>query len=252
MNPNRQDELRARMGASSQKLPAALERLGNALWNPDEDAFSHEQCRNSLPQYIFAEVMGEPVALRFPLVKQHLDHCDECGEEYAELLDTAWAEQRGTLMKPQSIPRPDLSFLPARESAFEERVLEWARNIVGHLLPTGLAELESIARLHLSSLKTRQANEERSIYLPEGANDTSGVRALLTASYATTKMLVARVNRQEFDTWTGSDQTKLQVQAFASNTASELGLPEELRSDFSDAYADAVTRDPSALRDLLE
>jgi len=87
MNTNRLDDLRARLRAPTEKIPASFRRLGNALWNPDEDAMSHAQCRELMPSLILAQVTAESLTEPLALAKAHLDHCDECGTEYAELLD---------------------------------------------------------------------------------------------------------------------------------------------------------------------
>jgi hypothetical protein len=255
MNSNRLDELRARLRAPTEKIPASFRRLGNALWNPDEDKLSHEQCREAMPSLILAQVMGEPFAERFSPVKHHLDHCDECATEYAELLDMALAEQRGALRQPANIPRPDLAFLPTPQETLQTRVREWTRNIVGQLMPKSLDELDAVARVFFGDLGLRQAHEEKTPYtlaLSGEPSETAAMRSLLVASYATTELLVENVTRQEFDRWMNDSQSTTQVRNLASYTALSLGLEAGLQTIFSNAYTEAVLRDPSELRDLLQ
>lgn len=83
--------------SDADNIPAPLKRLRDALWGEPEDDISHAKCRALLPAFVQAEADGEPVAKLYARVKHHLDHCDECGEEYALLLDLELAEMRGEI-----------------------------------------------------------------------------------------------------------------------------------------------------------
>jgi predicted anti-sigma-YlaC factor YlaD len=52
-----------------------------------EEEISCTECFDLLPQYVDGEVAGETPDERSPRLKQHLDQCDVCREEYEILRD---------------------------------------------------------------------------------------------------------------------------------------------------------------------
>ncbi len=97
--------------APENRIPISWRRLGLAVWSEPEEDIPHARCIAGLPSYVGAEIEDAPVAELYPTVQQHLDHCYECGVQYAELLEVALAELNDALPPLHDLPAPDLSFL---------------------------------------------------------------------------------------------------------------------------------------------
>lgn len=106
----RQERLKQELLHSGESLPAEFLRLANAVWNDRDTPLSHQECLAALPEFVSAELEGRDVASLFPLVKAHLNRCDECAEQYAELLELSIAEADDVIGKPTTTPQFDFSF----------------------------------------------------------------------------------------------------------------------------------------------
>lgn len=251
---NRYQALALRLREHADKFPPELQRLGDALWNEADEPPSHAACLEQLPAYIDAELAGQPVARIFPAVKHHLDRCDTCGQEYAGLLETEWAEQRGVLAKPETIPYPDLSFLPPSRSQLETLVLKYARAVLAVLDPKNLPNLDAVAAAFFAPPKPGQALEERAVYTVDLDNAPGGTGAALTtlaASYATTQSIAAQVTRAQFDSWTGQARIKQNVEPLADASARAIGLNSAAAASFARVYAEQIEQEPASLRAQL-
>ncbi|MBI4674681.1 MAG: hypothetical protein HY741_23805 [Chloroflexi bacterium] len=251
------DELRNLLRAHADKIPPSLQRLGDALWNPDDEQLSHAACRAALPEFVDAELAGDAVAKLYPAVKHHLDRCDECGREYAELLDTAWAEQRGALVKPRAMPRPDLSFLPQPPStrSLPEIVLEWTRRLLPTFAPGRERELAVIADTfftRVAPLKTFELRAGAVQAMGLGRRETSPALETLAACYVATQQLVSQTTRQELDAWLAQGTFAQNVETRARDAAQQIGIPRKQAASFARAYAAQIAQDPSALKELLQ
>ncbi len=253
---NSPDELRAQLRAKGTRLPEPLQRLGDALWNEPDAVITHEVCRAALPQLIEAELSGENVAETFASVKQHLDGCDSCATEYAELLDTARAAQRGALVSAQNIPRPDLAFLskhpPAR--SMPETVLEWARGVLAAHAPTHTRELDVIAETFFERVKQLGAFELRAgtaQAMGLDRRDPSPALATLAATHAATQALISEMTHAQFDAWIQQGTLRQELETHAAKAARDIGLAQEAASDFARAFAEQVVNDPTPLETLL-
>jgi len=102
----RLEQLRRRMGGRSNAL-----KLARAAFGDVDDALAHAECLAALPTYVDAEIDGARVAEEFSNVKRHLDLCEGCAMQYAELLEVALANQASQIPTTVTIPKPDLSFL---------------------------------------------------------------------------------------------------------------------------------------------
>ena len=105
----RLQRLRDALRQHAVQLPAAWQRLGNALWG--EDAFAHAECLRALPTFVEGEVAGQAGSRLYPVVKHHLDCCGECAGEYLELLELVLMDVSDALPHRGAIPEPNLSFL---------------------------------------------------------------------------------------------------------------------------------------------
>ena len=112
------DELLRQLAAGADPGGEDLRLLARALLANADAELDCQACRDLLPEYIEAELLGLDAAGRYPAVRTHLLLCDDCPTEYLAQLDLARRLVRDELPAPPSRPAPDLSFLrPARPPA---------------------------------------------------------------------------------------------------------------------------------------
>lgn len=252
---NRYGVLAARLRVHAEKFPTPLRRLGDALWNPDDAQISHQECLAAVTEYIDAELAGEPIAKYFSAIKHHLDRCDPCAQVYAELLDSAWAEQRGALPKPQTMPRPDLSFLPqpAPTRSLQDVVLDWTRRLLPTLAPGRERELNVIADTffaRVAPLKSFELRTSTAQALGLGRSDTSPALETLAACYAATQQLLAQMTRQELEEWLAQGAVVQKVETRALGATEQIGMEQKQAARFAHAYAEQIAQDLSLLESL--
>jgi len=228
------------------KMPPPMQRLRGALWGEPEDDLSHAKCRAALAEFVQAEAAGEPVAQRYPRIKHHLDHCDECGEEYALLLDLELAEARGEIAFTQAGG--------ATPQSLKQVVRETARRVVETLALTSLRELNVIADTFFAraqQLGTFELRSGSAQALGLGKRDTNPALNLLAASYVATQNLVRDITRAQFDEWTRQARLQQELEIQATDAARAIGIEREFAARFARAYAEHIAQDPDALRALL-
>ncbi|MGB8647931.1 MAG: hypothetical protein WCF84_22040 [Anaerolineae bacterium] len=249
------------------RLPRAWWRLADALWNEQDKSLSHEECRAAMAEYIEAEVADDPVGELYPEVKHHLDRCDACAKEYADLLDSALAEERGQLPRLQSIPSPDLSFLRKRapepaarpqsdpQLSLQTTVLKWTRDLLATRDPQRVRELSVIADTffeRVTGLSRFELQMGAIRTLGVGRRDAGEVLTTLAACYATTQALKEQVTAEQAEAWSRQKTLSQEIQAHADSVARQVGLDRKAAQEFARAYAAAVTRDQAALEALLK
>jgi hypothetical protein len=116
-------------------------RLANVLLMTPDDA-ACERCLDMLEEYCAAQLRGEDVARLMPETADHLDSCVACSEGYVLIYESLLVGE--SIPVPSRIPRPDLSFLPARQipqqsfqdvlSAALEQAGSWLRLSFSQLL----------------------------------------------------------------------------------------------------------------------
>lgn len=254
-NQTRYDVLTTRLKTRAHLFPRALQRLSDALWNETENPQEHAACLDLVPQVIDAELAGVSIVERYPAVKHHLDRCDTCAREYAALLESEWAEQRGMLASADNLPEPDLSFLPPLKRPLQAVVLEWTRAILLQLAPKNLGDLDLVASSVFAQLTPRRIAEGRSTYKHLFGADphaTNLARTLLTASYTSTREIVAQVSRGQFETWLNQQKLESEVETRALTVARALGFDYDTAKRFAHAFANQVVQDPTALDEFLK
>ncbi len=102
-----------------------------------EDAAACDTTLEQLEAFVTLQLDGVDYVAAMPAVAAHLDACVACSQSYALLYQTVLAERSSTLPVPQTVPAPDLSFLPSRPS-------------LGTLLRSAVQQLGSSLRLQLS------------------------------------------------------------------------------------------------------
>jgi hypothetical protein len=67
-------------------------------------------CIENLPYYVHLEAMGEDTGAEYPRIKAHLDLCEGCRGEYAELREMVFAAHADEALPAPSYPQFDLPF----------------------------------------------------------------------------------------------------------------------------------------------
>ncbi len=66
-----------------------FERIIRSIHETREDEISCSECFDHLSTYVDLEIAGADAAKQMPYVKQHLNQCRVCREEYETLFDLA-------------------------------------------------------------------------------------------------------------------------------------------------------------------
>lgn len=62
------------------------------IYTTRDDELDCEEFSETIAQYVDAELAGEEAHVRFPGVRQHLSHCQECYDLYLAMCDAALLE----------------------------------------------------------------------------------------------------------------------------------------------------------------
>jgi hypothetical protein len=74
-----------------------LEGFLRRVWATEDEEISCTECFDLVPQYVDLEVAGESPDKKVPRLRQHLDQCAACREEYETLRDLVRLEAEGGL-----------------------------------------------------------------------------------------------------------------------------------------------------------
>jgi hypothetical protein len=234
------------------ELTAQLRRLQDALWHDAEDAMTHNECRAALPQFVEEEAAGVEVSSKYPRIQRHLDHCPDCGEEYAMMLDLALAEVRGELDFGESSNEDALLPYSVRLTELQTTVLGWARDLIRILVPAEAERIDGIAAVWFGLRQARQVNESHSPYgVERGAAHELSALGVLAASYAATQAFCAEVTAQQFDRWSTEGVLIADLRRRAEQSARDVGFREEKVREFAESYAERVGKDMQGMRRLL-
>ncbi len=72
-----------------------FERWVRQIYETEEEEISCSECFDLVSQYVDRELAGEAAQEQLPHLKQHLDQCRACREEYEALRDLARLEAEG-------------------------------------------------------------------------------------------------------------------------------------------------------------
>lgn len=70
-----------------------LQKLLRAVKNTRPDEITCDECFERLDRFAEQQLAGKAAVEAMPLVKDHLDRCDPCREEFEALLDAVRANQ---------------------------------------------------------------------------------------------------------------------------------------------------------------
>ncbi len=247
------DALRRKMRERGGKLPPSLEPLARAVLGESESDVSHEECLAALPSYVDAEIAGENIADKFPRIKRHLDLCEECSTQYAELLEVALAAQEGEIRVSDVMPEPDLGFL---HDAFSDFVIEKARRMLQTLSSAPLPDLKAIAEVILAQIEARggkfilQPGLAHQLALDAG--ELSEATIALALSYAATQRLVQSLTPAQIDALQTENRLHTHIEEIATTTAQEIRVEPSLAKRLAREYARLVGADVQGLRALSQ
>jgi hypothetical protein len=76
--------------------PEDLDKLARALDMTGEEELSCDECFEELDRFVEMELDGLDAAAAMPLVRDHLQKCGDCHEEYEALYEALRAERKST------------------------------------------------------------------------------------------------------------------------------------------------------------
>ena len=74
-----------------------FERWLKNIYKTQEQEISCSECFDGVSHFVEVELAGQDAAAKMPQLKQHLDQCAVCREEYETLRDLARLENEGEL-----------------------------------------------------------------------------------------------------------------------------------------------------------
>lgn len=247
----RLDKLRQNLHKRGNKLPARLANLTRAVLNESDNELSHADCVDALPAFVDFEIEGGRVADRFPKIKRHLDTCEECAAQYAELLEIALAEQAGQIPA-STIPVPDLTFLPIPLPVF---VKQKAAEILAAIAPKQLADLSAIFDIffeRISALGDRfilQPATVRALGFDSG--DLGDALVTLAITYAATKSIIESLTPEDIDALAAQNLLCARVEELAQTAARSTQAKSDLARGIATEFARVVSADPATLRAFI-
>jgi len=247
------DALRRQMRERGKELPSPVEKLARAVLGESDADLSHEECLAALPTYVDAEMAGERIADKFQRIKRHLDVCEECSAQYAELLQVTLAEQADEIPVPAAIPQPNLTFLqPVRLPDF---VTEKATRILRSISSAPLPDLASIAEVIFEQIDALggkfvlQPGLARQLALDSG--ELSEATVTLALTYAATQRIVKSLTPGQIDTLLAENRLQAQVENVAIAAAQEIQIETLLAKRLAQEYARHVCANSDELRELV-
>jgi hypothetical protein len=74
-----------------------FERWLQNIYNTQDEEISCSECFDLVSHYVEVELAGDDAVAKMPQLKQHLDQCPACREEYETLRDFRHLENKGEL-----------------------------------------------------------------------------------------------------------------------------------------------------------
>lgn len=74
-----------------------FERWLQNIQNTQDEEISCSECFDLVSHYVEVELAGDDAVAKMPQLKQHLDQCPTCREEYETLRDFRLLENKGEL-----------------------------------------------------------------------------------------------------------------------------------------------------------
>lgn len=246
-------ELRRKLRERGDALPSGTRKLARAVVGESDDVLAHQDCLAALPIYVDAEMDSARVAEKFPNVKRHLDLCEECAAQYAELLETALANQAGQIPAAIAIPMPDLGFLSLSLVDF---VKQKAAEILAAIAPAQVPDLASITDIffeRLNGLGGKFVLQPRAVQaLGFESGELGTALVTLAATYAATDAIVNTFTPDQIESLAARNLLRSQIEESAHAAALAIQVEPGLAQKIAAQFAERTCADPASLRALVE
>ena len=74
-----------------------FERWLQTIYNTQDEEISCSECFDLMSHFVEVELVGEEADIKLPQLKQHLEQCPACRQEYETLRDIRILENKGEL-----------------------------------------------------------------------------------------------------------------------------------------------------------
>lgn len=227
-----------------------LRRLAHALLSTEFDEAAHQRCQDRLPELAAAAQRGSRVAALFPEEVAHLDICELCAGDYADLLDDL-AEMEAGVGQPFAEPPP------APRPSWRARLGQWLSDLVRPLVERFYLDddkgVERSLQRYWDLLPDLSAPEQlrrlESGALAFGGQGNQTLLLLITGGFAT-QSLLSQYSRAQLLALIEQNQLAKVTERTAAEVARKVDLDPRLRKDFVRDYVAHVMRDPEAFASL--
>lgn len=242
----------AHLLSAESTLPTNIQHLLRMVAGHPDPALPCGECEPLLPAYVTAEVDGLAVTALYPEVKRHLDLCNECIENYLDMLDLALAEVRGEYTSSAAPPPPDLSFLPPLKMTLGDYVGSLAKRLIAHLAPSQQRRFDDLAPVFFSQVTLSKAHFSLDAgFKPAvrlGAGEELGALEILTATYLATESLTGTLASQRGETSMDAETVAAVATEKATAAATVLQLNPQQAQSFTQQFVEQVRQDHTMLQ----
>lgn len=210
--------------------PSGMIDLGRALvGSPDLVMEDCAACQDILPEYIEAELNGQPVRKLYPQAARHLDICPDCGRMFVDLLEVAIRMETEPPPIYTPIPAFDLSFLPPL--VFPERlwqvVEKFSKVMVDRLIPEFQAGFASASKSFLRQIKKLKSGFRleigQQLVLSFGTEISPAIQSI-AAVYAATDSIVSSLSEEVLNKELSGIRPPRQIKKLARSSARAMGF----------------------------
>lgn len=238
--------VQARAGQEGDAATAPLLRLARALTAETPPSEACERCRTDMPAMAEAELRGERLSQLFRASYAHLDICEECALQYAEILDMLMemeaAAGLAVAAPPPALPPRMVAALRIRDwvSATVKGMMQRLRGSAGDVEMMLGVLVERLPQLSLSPAPL----EAGQFALAFGAEDEE--TPLLLATWFAAEKLADAHTVGELQSLAQEQRLTGRAKEIAEATARQLGLPRATRKTFVEQFVASATSDPAA------
>ncbi len=245
------DRLRAVVQSQSQTAgdaeQAPLLRLARALTAETPPPEACARCRAEMPAMAQAEMAGERLARLFPASYAHLDICEECSLQYAELLDMLM-EMEAAVGQTAAISPPTLP--PRMTTAL--RIRNWVSATLRQMLDRFQVSADDVEEMlsalmerlpQLPAAPTALATEQMALAFGGEDEETP----LLLATWFAAEKLADSYTTAQLHALTREKQLASRAREIAETTARQLNLSGSARRNFVEQFVKSVEADPAGV-----
>ena len=241
--PNESSQAGKGSSPSRSELEAAIGRLERALQYEEGAPEDHARCRAAMSDMAAAELEGRRVAQLFPAAYAHLDACESCALEYADLIDTLLGLERGDFAAAETAPPlPPKLLLAVRIRGWVGRtakqVLEQAR--------AGTDEIESFLDMLIERLRdlpsTPSPVQVRQMAMGFGGEDEE--TPLVLATWFAAQQIATQYTSQDLQAMVAAGTHGKQARSVAEATARQIQLGRRQQNAFVEQFVRSAETDP--------